>query len=91
MQREREIEDIRMRYFGPEGELFRQQDQLMKPVQERVLAAVEEVATRQGYDYVFDKSGDYLFLFAREEHDLSLDVLEELGIDTEQLEGRSRQ
>lgn len=90
VQLEEEIERLRMRYFGPEGELFAQQDDLMRPLQERVLAAVEEVATREGYDYVLDKSGDYLFLFFREQYDLSEMVLQELGIDVDE-GGQGRQ
>ena len=80
---EADIERLRMKYFGPEGDLFSQQDNLMRPLQERILAAVEEVATREGYDYVLDKSGDYLFLFYREQHNLTNRVLEELGIDVD--------
>lgn len=80
-QARREIEQLRARYFGPDGELYARQKELMRPIQERVLAAVEQVATSQGYDFVFDKSGDYLFMFARDEYDLSDDVLRELGID----------
>lgn len=87
IQREKEIEQFRLRYFGPEGELFKQQDQLMRPIQERILEAIEKVATSSGYDYVFDKGGDFLFLYAREQFDLSLYVLEELGINTEKLSG----
>ncbi|HMB92249.1 MAG TPA: OmpH family outer membrane protein [Rhodothermales bacterium] len=85
---EEELERQRMQYFGPEGEMFRQQEQLLKPLQERVLAVIEEVATTEGYDYVFDKSGDVLFLYARDEYDLSDQVLEELGIEIEST-GRS--
>lgn len=81
MRAESDIERLRMQYFGPEGELFRQQEQLMRPLQERILEAIETVATDQGYDYIFDKSGDFLFMYAREQFDVSDDVLEELGID----------
>ncbi len=80
-QAEQELENLRQRYFGPEGELFQQQRELMRPLQERILAAVEEVATSEGFDYVFDKS-DVLFMFARDQYDLSNDVLLEMGIDT---------
>ncbi len=80
---EEEIERLRMKYFGPEGDLFTQQDKLMRPLQERILTAVEEVATSEGYDYVFDRSGDFLFLYAREQHDISEKVLQEIGIDTD--------
>lgn len=80
---EEEVERLRMQYFGPEGELFAQQESLMRPIQERILKAVEDVAVADGYDYVFDRSGDYLFMYAREQFNLSDRVLEELGIDIE--------
>lgn len=76
-----EIESLRLRYFGPEGELFREQQRLMRPIQEQVLEAIETVAKEGNYDYVFDKAGDYLFLYLRPQHDLSELVLDELGID----------
>ena len=55
----------------------------MRPIQERILEAVEEAATQDGYDYVLDKSSSTIFLFYRDQYDLSVDVLEEMGIDTE--------
>lgn len=76
-----EVETLRLRYFGPEGELFREQQRLMRPIQERVLEAIEAVAEDGNYDFVFDKAGDYLFLYVKPQHDLSELVLEELGID----------
>ena len=89
VQAEDEVERLRMQYFGPEGDLFQQQEQLMRPIQEKVLAAIEEVAERENYDYVFDKGGDYLFMFAREEFDLSDEVLRELGIDVDNPTGQT--
>lgn len=80
-ERRREHDALRLRFFGPEGELFREQARLLRPIQERLLAAVEEVAREGNYDYVFDKGGDFLFLYARAQHDLSDRVLAELGID----------
>ncbi|MEM8487768.1 MAG: OmpH family outer membrane protein [Bacteroidota bacterium] len=85
---EEEAERLRMRYFGPEGELFVQQDNLMRPLQEKLMKAIEVVAATDAYDYIFDKSGDFLFLFAREQYDVSDRVLEELGIEID--ERRSR-
>ena len=81
---EEDAERLRMRYFGPEGELFLEQDNQMRPLQERLMKAIETVASEDGYDYIFDKNGDYLFLFAREQYDLSDRVLEEMGIDIEE-------
>lgn len=83
VEAEAAVDRLRRQYFGPEGDLFKQQEQLLKPIQEEVLQAIEEVALAEGYDYVFDKSGDYIFLYVRDQYDLSDMVLEELGIDIE--------
>lgn len=84
MRAEEEIEQLRSSYFGPEGKLFQRQEELMQPLQERVLEAVETIAAQEEYDYVFDKAGgEVLFMYATEEHDLSDQVVEELGIDVE--------
>jgi len=81
MQAEAGLEQQRARYFGPEGEIFSQQELMMRPIQERILTAIEEVATQEGFDYIFDKSGDFLFLYAQDRWNVSDNVLEELGID----------
>lgn len=79
---EQEISALRRRYFGPDGQLFREQQQRLRPIQQRVLEAVEVVADEKGYDYVFDRDGDFLFLYARPEHDITDRVMEELDIGT---------
>ena len=78
----REVERLRTTYFGPEGQLFQRQQELMRPLQERVLETVESIAESAGYDYVFDTAGDYLFMYANPQHDLTEDVVLELGIGT---------
>lgn len=83
LRAEGELERLRMQYFGPEGQLFQEQERRMRPLQERILTAIEEVASSEGYDYVFDKKGDYLFMYTREQFDLSNQVLKELGIDVD--------
>lgn len=86
---QKEVERLRQRYFGPDGRLYARQRELMRPIQERVLNATEEVATEEGYDYVFDKSEKVLFMYAREDHNLNRLVLRELGINPGQrAEGR---
>jgi len=81
------VEQLRQQYFGPEGQLYKRQKELMRPIQERVLKATEEVATAEGYDYVLDKSEKVLFMYAREEHNLNGMVLRELGINPDQERG----
>lgn len=73
---------LRRRYFGPQGELVRDQQQRLRPIQERVLDAVETVADAAGYDYVLDRSGEVVFLFAKPQYDLTDRVLDELGVNT---------
>jgi len=91
MSAEEDLDNRRASYFGPDGEIFTQQEQLMRPIQERVLTAIEEVATQEGFDYIFDKSGDFLFLYARDQWNISDQVLEELGIDITALPNRRRE
>lgn len=69
--------------FGPQGDYFKQQNDLLYPVQQKVAEAVTQVAERDGYDYIFDKTGEYLFIYTRQSLDISILVLEELGINLE--------
>lgn len=75
---DRKIVDFRAQKFGQNGELFTKQNELMKPVQDRVFKAIQEVALEEGYDYVFDKSGEILLMYATEKHDLTSKVLAKL-------------
>ena len=90
-ERQREIDNKireRERYidsrFGPNGDFFRQQRELLEPIQRRVVEAVEKVATRDGLDFVIDRSGDYVFFYARRQWNVSNEVLLELGIQVDE-------
>ena len=78
MKMEQKITEYREKKFGTNGELFQKQDELMKPVQNRLFTAIKEVATEEDYDYVFDRSGQILMLFAKEKYDITNLVLEKL-------------
>ena len=79
--RRTEMGQFRRRHFGPEGELFRQEQTAMRPIQERVLDAVEVIAEEGDYDFVFDRTGDLIFLYAKEAHNITDLVLDELDVD----------
>ena len=64
--------------FGFRGELFQKQEELMKPIQNRIFNAIKDVATENDYDFIFDRSGDIVFLFAKEEYDVTNLVLDKL-------------
>ncbi len=82
--RKRELDNFRVQKFGPNGEYFNKQKELLEPIQRQVFAAVRRVAQRNGMDFVFDRSGDIYMVYARGEWNLNNDILEELGIETEQ-------
>lgn len=78
---ENEIAQYRDKKFGTNGELFQKQDELMKPVQNKVFNAIKQVAEEENLDFVFDRSGDIMILFAKEQYDISQKVLSKLKID----------
>lgn len=80
VQLETQIAQYREKKFGTNGELFQKQDELMKPVQNKIFVALKEIAEADDYDYVFDRSGDIMILFAKEKYDLTSQVLEKLKL-----------
>jgi outer membrane protein len=68
---DRRIMDFRDAKFGQTGELYQQEDRLMKPIQDMVFDQVKNLALELGYDYVFDKSGGVMIIYAKEDYDLT--------------------
>lgn len=75
---ENQVSKYRQEKFGVRGELFQKQEELMKPLNNRVFNAIQEVAKENNYDFIFDRSGDIIFLYAKEEYDVTKLVLEKL-------------
>lgn len=78
--REKEIRDLQKKRFGYEGDLFKERQRLIKPVQDRVYNAVQKMALARSYDFVLDKSEGITVIFADPKLDKSDDILKELGI-----------
>lgn len=78
--KEKEIRDLQKRRFGYEGDLFRERQRLVKPVQDKVYNAVQKIAVARSYDFILDKSEGITVIFADPKLDKSDDVLKELGI-----------
>lgn len=81
VQLEEEIAQYREKKFGANGELFQKQDELMNPVQNKIFNTIQEIAVEEDLDFVFDRSGDILLLYAKEEYDLTAMVLERLKLE----------
>jgi len=75
---DRKIADYRTKKFGQSGELFTKQNELMKPVQNKIFKVIQDIAKEDGYDYVFDKSGDILLLYTNDKFDLTAKAFERL-------------
>ncbi len=75
---DRKIADYRQKKFGQNGELFQKQNDLMKPVQNKIFKILQDIAKEDNYDYIFDKSGDVLLMYTNEKFDLTTKVLEQL-------------
>ena len=77
---EKEIRDLQKKRFGFEGDLFKERQKLVKPVQDKVYNAIQKMAVKRGYDFVLDKSEGITVIFADPKLDKSEEVLKELGI-----------
>lgn len=77
--KEKEVTDSRYKYFGPEGELYKKRQSLMKPIQEDVYNAVKAVAQEKGYQAIFDRASSQSIVFASPTIDVSNEVLSKLG------------
>lgn len=77
--KEQEVRALQQQRFGPGGDLDKKRAELLKPVQDRVWAAIERIAQEKNYGFVFDRAGSPAVLYANKKFDISDDVLESLG------------
>lgn len=76
---EKAASELRSKYFGPDGELYKKRQSLMKPIQEDVYNAIKKVSEERGYQCVFDRASSNDIIFASPRIDISNEVLEKLG------------
>lgn len=73
--KEKEANDLRKKYFGPEGELSQRREKLMKPIEEKIYQAVKSIAEQEDYSVVVDRASASSIIFASPRIDISNDVL----------------
>ena len=76
--KEKSIQKFQLDKFGPEGEIYRKQNQLLKPVLGKIDEAIQKVGNERGYDFILDAMSGAL-LYALDSHNLTEDVMEELS------------
>lgn len=79
ISKEKEYKELQREYFGPSGELFKKRQGLIKPLQDDIYAAVEEITTEGAYAVIFDKAGGTTLFVTNPKFDLSDQVLQKLG------------
>ena len=77
--KEKEAMDLKRKYFGPEGELFKKRESLIKPIQDEIYNAIQEVAQEKRYDIVKDRSADPTLIYMGSKLDISDAVLQKMG------------
>jgi len=71
---ETNVTNFKSQKFGDGGEYFQKQIEFMKPVQDRIFKAIETVAKKEDFDYVFDRNSDLLLLYVNEKYDVTAKV-----------------
>lgn len=79
MLKEKEAADLKKKYFGPEGELFKKRESLMSPIQEEIYNGVKEISEQRGYSLVLDRASDSAIIFGSPKIDISNEILQKLG------------
>ena len=77
--KEKEAAELKKKYFGPDGELFKKRESLMTPIQDEIYNAVKDICDQKGYSLVLDRASDSGIIFASPKIDISNEVLIKLG------------
>jgi outer membrane protein len=77
--KEKDYKQLQRKYFGPEGDLFQKRQSLIKPIQDDIFRAVQDIANEGSYALIFDKSGGTTLFYTNPRYDLSDQVLQKLG------------
>jgi len=79
IQREKQVRELQQKRFGENGDLHKKRQELIKPIQEKVYNAIEEIANDKNYAFVFDKANNPKILFADPRYNISDEVLDKMG------------
>jgi len=76
-RKQQEIQEWQMKYFGPEGELYKLQNELLAPILQTIDKVIRSIGEERGYDYIFDAVQGSI-VYALDSHNLTQDVLDAL-------------
>lgn len=79
VEAEKNMQELKRKYFGPEGELFKKRQALIKPIQDDIYAALKDISEAKGYQMIIDRASAESIIFASPRIDISNEVLSKLG------------
>jgi outer membrane protein len=79
MNAERQVKELQAKYFGPDGDLSKKRQELVKPIQDAIYKAVKELSAEGSYAVIFDTASGASILYSNPRYDLSDEVLEKMG------------
>ncbi|MDR1121787.1 MAG: OmpH family outer membrane protein [Dysgonamonadaceae bacterium] len=77
--KEQEAQELKRKYFGADGELFKKRESLIKPIQDEIYNAIKQLSEEKGYHAIIDRASAMSIIFASPKIDVSAEVLEKLG------------
>ncbi|HOI88120.1 MAG TPA: OmpH family outer membrane protein [Lentimicrobium sp.] len=79
ISKERAAKELQKQRFGNNGDLFKRRQELIKPIQEKIFAALESLAASDNYAVIFDKAGSVSMMYTNPRYDISEEVLDKMG------------
>ena len=79
VKKEQEVLELKRKYFGQEGELYKKREALIKPIQDEIYNAIQDLASEKRIDIVKDRSADPALIYMSSKLDISDQVLQKLG------------
>jgi outer membrane protein len=79
LAKEQEVLELKRKYFGQDGEWYKKRESLLKPIQDEIYNAIQDIANEKGYDVVKDRSSEPSLIYMSGKLDISDQVLQKLG------------
>jgi outer membrane protein len=79
LNKEQEVLELKRKYFGQDGEWYKKRESLLKPIQDEIYNAIQDIANEKRYDVVKDRSAEPSLIYMSGKLDISDQVLEKLG------------
>ena len=80
LKKEKAVKELQKKRFGPQGDFFKKQEELIRPIQDKVFNAISSLSEEKNYSMVFDKAGSTTMMYGNKKFDISNEVIREMGL-----------